>query len=219
MAQGSTARAWARGGTIFAATVLLLVGVYQILLGIAAIAKNNFFVVGPNYAYTVNTTAWGWIHLGIGVVAVLAGFFLFTGTMWARIAGIAMASISAIANFFFLPYYPLWSLLIIAIDVFAIWAIANMNRPDLATISESEYAMARGDYTQTGERWPANPPTGRHYAEPAKEGVSREQAQREASEAMARSGGQGQPGGGQSGMGSAGQGPPTMPRDTQGPPA
>src|SRR5690606_35773567 len=100
MAQtGSTKAAWAVGGTIFAATAMLLVGIWQILLGIAAIARENFFVVGPNYAYEINTTAWGWIHLGIGVLAAVAGFFLFTGATWARAVGIALAVISATANF------------------------------------------------------------------------------------------------------------------------
>jgi hypothetical protein len=95
---------------VLAATLLLLIGIFQIFQGIAAIARDQFYVVGVNYYYRVDTTTWGWIHLGIGIVAVLAGFFLFTGTMWARVVGIALASISAIANFFWAPYYPLWAL-------------------------------------------------------------------------------------------------------------
>ena len=60
----------------------------------------------------------------------LAGFFLFSGAGWARAVGIVLAVLSAIANFFFLPYYPIWSLVIIALDVFVIWALATVRRTD-----------------------------------------------------------------------------------------
>lgn len=222
MAQSSTARAWARGGTVFAATVLLLVGIYQIFLGIAAIVNDKFFVVGPNYAYTVDTTTWGWIHLGIGVVATLAGFFLFTGTMWARILGVTIAGLSAVANFFYLPYYPLWSLLIIAVDIFAIWAIAHAGPREMLGGYPGAAGAFAGEAEQTGQRWPsANQPTGRHWAgEPAKEGMGgRTAAEREQAEAMARPGQTGMPPssgmGGQPGTGGQqpGTGQPGVPRD------
>ena len=181
MARESTRQAWARGGLVLAGTLMLIIGVYQILLGIAAIVNNKFFVVGPNYAYTVNLTAWGWIHLGIGVVVALAGFYLFTASAAAKIIGIALLSISAIANFFFLPYYPLWSLLVIALDIFAIWAIAAVRTDYAAEVMAEERSMAYGGYgpsgtqaqMQTGERWPAeNQPGGRHWApENVKEGA------------------------------------------------
>jgi len=205
MAQSSTAaRTWASGGVVLAATLMLIVGLYQIFMGIAAIAKGSFFVVGLNYAYTVNVGTWGWIHLAIGVIATLTGFALFTGTLWARIAGIALLGISAVANFFFLPYYPLWSLLIIAVDIFAIWAVARSGS-DAAMVGGSEAYAGTGvdsDYgqPQTGERWPAtNATAGRHWAgEPAKEGVARAPVEQESSEAMAQRGmgrDPGQPGG------------------------
>ncbi len=79
MATTSTKQSWARGGLIFAATLMILIGVYQFFVGLAAVVQDNFFVVGPNYTYEIDTTAWGWIHMGIGVLAAVAGFFLFTG--------------------------------------------------------------------------------------------------------------------------------------------
>lgn len=121
----STAQTWAVSGMIFAAAMMVMVGIWQVFVGIAAIAEDNFFVVAPNYTYEIDTTAWGWIHLILGIVVALAGFFLFTGATWARAVGIVLAGISAIANFFFLPYYPLWAIIIIAVDVFVIWALAN----------------------------------------------------------------------------------------------
>ncbi len=218
MAQSSTARAWARGGVVLAATVLLLVGIYQIFLGIAALAKNQFFVVTPNYAYTVNINTWGWIHLGIGIVAALTGLALFTGNLWARIVGVAILVISAVANFFFLPYYPFWSLLIIALDIFAIWAIANTGRGELTSDASmgatAGYGGERGD--QSGDRWPStNQATGRHWAgEPAKEGVgNRGTTERQQAEAMAQPG-MSQPGTSQQGM-SPGMSQPGMSQPPQ----
>jgi hypothetical protein len=122
---GGAKQAWAQGGMIFAAAMLLMLGIWQIFMGIAAIAKGEFFVQAPNYIYKFNVGAWGWIHLIIGIIMVLAGFFLFQGAAWARALGIVIALLSAISNFFFLPYYPFWSIVVIAIDVFVIWALAS----------------------------------------------------------------------------------------------
>jgi hypothetical protein len=130
MTTGGAKQAWAIGGTVFAAAMLLLLGIWQIFLGIAAIARGSFFVAADDYLYQFNVTTWGWIHLILGIVAVVTGFFLFSGAAWARGVGIALAVLSAIANFFFLPYYPIWSLAIIALDVFIIWALATVRRPD-----------------------------------------------------------------------------------------
>jgi hypothetical protein len=122
---GSAKQAWAAGGMVFAALMLVMLGIWQVFQGIAAIAKDDIFVRGPNYTYEFSLTTWGWIHLIIGAVAVIAGFGLFTGAGWARALGIAFAALSAIAQFFFLPYYPLWALTIIALDIFVIWALAT----------------------------------------------------------------------------------------------
>ena len=95
---------------------------------IAAIFEDQFFVVGPNYVYDVDATAWGWIHLILGVVVFFAGAGALTGQTWARVVGITLACLSAVANFFFIPYYPIWSLVIIALDILVIWALAVYGR-------------------------------------------------------------------------------------------
>jgi hypothetical protein len=198
MVSTGTKQSWARGGLIFAGTLMMLIGVYQVFLGIAAILQDDIFVAGPNYTYRVDTTAWGWIHLGIGVLCAVAGFFLFTGATWAKVVGIAMASISAIANFFFLPYYPIWSLLIIAVDVFAIWAIATARSVDEFEPETPAMGTASGfagESTQGTGRWPQeNVAAGRHWApEDVKPGTGQPatdpaQAARERAEAAARGG-------------------------------
>lgn len=116
---------WASGGVIFAATMMIIIGVFQALEGLAAIIDDEFYVVLPNYTFDLDVSAWGWVHLILGIVIALAGFYLFTGSSVAGGVAIGLAALSAIANFFFIPYYPFWSLLIIAIDVFVIWAIAR----------------------------------------------------------------------------------------------
>ena len=119
---------WAIGFTGFAGLMLILIGLYHAIVGFAAIWQNQFYVVTDNYVFRFNVTAWGWIHLIAGVIVLLAGFGVFTGSVWARTIGVIVALLSGIANFMFLPYYPLWSILIIAVDVAVIWALTAHGR-------------------------------------------------------------------------------------------
>lgn len=146
--QGSTARAWAVGGVIFAASMMIMLGIWQIIVGFAALVEDEFFLATPNYTYEIDTTAWGWIHLSIGVIVTLTGFFLFTGATAARVIGIILASLSAIANFLFLPYYPLWALVIIAINIFVIWALASAGSRPVESYAGD--VRGYGDYGQPG---------------------------------------------------------------------
>ena len=125
---------WAIGFVVFAAVMMVLVGTFQVIAGIAAIFEDEFFVVGPNYVYDVDVTAWGWIHLILGLTLVLAGFGALKGATWARVVGITLASLSAISNFFFIPYYPVWSIVIIAADVLVIWALSVYGRRESAAV-------------------------------------------------------------------------------------
>lgn len=116
---------WAIGGLVFASTMMIMLGLFQIFEGLAAIIDDEFFVVLPNYAFEVDTTAWGWIHLIVGVVVLVAGFFLLSGSRVAGTVAIILAVLSAVANFFFIPYYPFWSLLLIAVAIYVIWAVGR----------------------------------------------------------------------------------------------
>jgi hypothetical protein len=116
---------WAVGFTAFAGAIMLMVGIFQAFAGLAAILNDEFFVRRQNYTYDIDITGWGWIHLIIGIVVAAAGFGVFSGATWARAVGITLALLSAIANFFFIPIYPVWAILIIALDVVVIWALAT----------------------------------------------------------------------------------------------
>ena len=113
------------GMVYFAAIMMIVIGVFGAIEGLAAIIKNEFFVVTPNYFITVDASAWGWIHLLLGIIVALAGFALMGGATWARVVGMAVAGLSLLANFLFIPHYPVWSILIIALDVLIIWALVT----------------------------------------------------------------------------------------------
>ena len=111
---------------------MILLGFWGIIVGISAIASDNIFVTNLDYSYDIDLTAWGWIHLILGVIAVLAGFALFSGAVGARVVGIVLAILVAINYFLFLPFYPLWSIIVIALSVFVIWSLATVSRRELA---------------------------------------------------------------------------------------
>ena len=113
----------ASGFTVFAASMLILVGVWNVLEGLAAIIKKEFFVVTANYLFKFDVTAWGWINLVLGILLILAGGGIFAGAVWARTVGIIVAGLAAIASFMWLPYFPVWAILIIAVCVLSIWAL------------------------------------------------------------------------------------------------
>jgi hypothetical protein len=116
---------WAVAGITFGATILLLVGIFEIIAGLAAIFDDDFYVITQNYAFDLDTTAWGWIHLILGILLVLTAWGLYAGQAWAAVTAIVLAVLSAVANFFFIPYYPFWSILMIALAVWVIWALTR----------------------------------------------------------------------------------------------
>ena len=116
------------GWTIFASILLIMIGIFQAISGLVAIVNDTFYVVGEEWIFKFDISTWGWVHLLIGLVMALAGFFLFRGAMWARVVGIVVAVMAAIANFAWLPWYPLWSVIIITVSVFVIWALSVHGR-------------------------------------------------------------------------------------------
>lgn len=114
-------------GMILTAGVLLLIaGLWQTFVGFVALANDTdtVLVSGQKWLFSFNVTAWGWIHLVVGLALILVGIFVLRGALWASIVGIGLAGLSALANFLWLPYYPVWSILIITLDVIIIWALA-----------------------------------------------------------------------------------------------
>ena len=116
---------WATGGVVFAASVMTLIGLFHAISGLVAIIDDEFFVTTRNYTFELDITAWGWIHLVLGGVVFAAGLGLFAQSPWAGVTALFLAMISAVANFFFIPHYPLWALVVIALDLWVIWALTR----------------------------------------------------------------------------------------------
>jgi hypothetical protein len=144
MSDGRDTSGMAVGFTVFAAIMMLMVGVFQALQGLIAIFENEFYVQTRNYLFQFDATTWGWIHLVLGLLVAFAGWGLLSGQTWARVVGITLAALSATANFLFIPYYPFWSLLIITLNIFVIWALTAHGREyrELKD-AEAEYRMHR----------------------------------------------------------------------------
>ena len=124
--ENSTRGAWALGGAAFAGVMLATLGAFQTLQGIAAIADDEVYVRGIKYAYQFDLTTWGWIHLILGVIAVATGIGILAQQTWANAVGIVIAFLSAMSSFAFMPYYPFWSITILAFDIFVIWALCSI---------------------------------------------------------------------------------------------
>jgi hypothetical protein len=120
----------ATGMMVFAAVMLMITGILAVFRGIAAIAEDEVFVSTRNYIFAFDLTGWGWIHLILGAVAVLISMGLFQGAGWARVTGVGIAALVIIANFLSLPAYPVWSVIMIAMSAFIIWALCTPRRGD-----------------------------------------------------------------------------------------
>jgi hypothetical protein len=121
----STSGVMAFGVSTFAGVLLAVVSIFSIVQGIAAIGNDPVFVRGLSYTWEFDVTAWGWIHLLIGLVGLGTGIGILMGQTWGRIMGVFIAGLSMVSNFMFLPYYPFWSLAVIALDVAVIWALCS----------------------------------------------------------------------------------------------
>ncbi|WP_198295466.1 MULTISPECIES: hypothetical protein [unclassified Diaminobutyricimonas] len=113
----------AAGTILVAGIIMIMAGAFQVTQGLVALLNDEFYVRGEEYTFQFDLTSWGWIHLLGGVLLVFAGAAVFRGALWARIVAVVLAVLSAIANFMWLPYYPLWATIIIAFDVLIVWAV------------------------------------------------------------------------------------------------
>ncbi|MGW2253410.1 DUF7144 family membrane protein [Kitasatospora sp. NPDC001660] len=116
---------YATGWTLFAGCLMIFGGLMAMFEGIGSIVNNTRYVITGDYVYRFNVAGWGWLHLFLGVLIMLAGATLFTGAMWARVVGVVIVGLNMIVNFLWLPYYPFWALVLIAIDIFVIWALTG----------------------------------------------------------------------------------------------
>lgn len=117
------ARARRSGWIWFAGAITVLAGLFTAVEGLVALVDRHYYVVGQSGLLVFSLAGWGWLHLIVGALAVLAGIALFAGAQWARVCTVALAGFNALAQLVFLSAYPFWGVIVIALDVLVIWAV------------------------------------------------------------------------------------------------
>jgi hypothetical protein len=120
--------AWAVGYAAFASVLLLMAGIFHFIVGLVAVIEDDFYVVGAEWVFEFDVTSWGWIQMVVGILVFLAGLGILSGNVVARTVGVVLAGLSAVVNFAWLPYYPVWSIVMIALAVAVIWALTVHGR-------------------------------------------------------------------------------------------
>ncbi|MED7951674.1 hypothetical protein [Streptomyces sp. BE303] len=120
---------WAPGLVVFAGVLMLLNGIMEVLRGIMAVHEDEVFLSSARYVFRFDLTGWGWIHIVVGALVAVVGAFVLKGAAWARYTGVFLTAVSAADSFLAMPYYPFWSITVIALDVFIIWALC-VYRPE-----------------------------------------------------------------------------------------
>lgn len=119
---------WEKQGkrvSVLGAILLITAGLFQFFEGLSAARNDQVYESIKDYSYRMDLSGWGWTHMAIGAAALVVGVAILAGQTWAMIAGMVLAGLSAVMNFVFLPYYPTWSMTIIAVDVAVIWALST----------------------------------------------------------------------------------------------
>lgn len=130
MALQAPARQTTSGWIYFAAIMMILGGGLWAIVGLFAVFNDDWVVFGPDNAVLLDITGWGWIHLILGLIAFAAGFLLLQGNLFGRAVAVVMAGVSIVVNFVWLPVLPVWSLVIMVIDVLIIYAVVANPRAD-----------------------------------------------------------------------------------------
>ncbi len=117
-------------GTALAGTLMLLGGLWGVIVGLTALSTNHVYWANPGGGYYYHWTnhGWGWVELILGIVVAAVGVCVFLGIPWARYVGAFVAVLAAIAHFMLIPYSPVWSIVMIAVDAFIIWALLSPRR-------------------------------------------------------------------------------------------
>lgn len=127
-ASGRSGGGGAVAGSVLAGVLMIIAGITGFLSGLAKVIKGGYFTYSSNYAYHWSTKGWGWTELIVGAVVFAAGVCVILGMVWARMLGVVLATLSAVASFLTIPFYPFWSIIVIALDVFIIWALVARRR-------------------------------------------------------------------------------------------
>ncbi len=123
MAKNDTNVSGWTGWVFFAGFMMILAGVLQTITGLTALLNSKWLVVGERGLLVFNFTTWGWVHLLTGLIILMAGFSVMHGAAWARAVGVVLATVSFVANMAWVNTYPIWSIIIMVVDVLVIYAL------------------------------------------------------------------------------------------------
>lgn len=124
---------WAVGWTAFASFMMVLMGGGWIVTGLVGIVDDGFYVAAGDWIFKFSSTTWGWIHLILGIVILASAFGLLTGAVWARIVGVILAVFAGLAAFSWLPWYPVWAIVLVGVSIAVIWAL-TAHGEDITTV-------------------------------------------------------------------------------------
>lgn len=124
---------WWLGPIAFAAVMIAMAGLFNVISGSVALFSDDIFVVGPRGALVLNATGWGWVHLLFGIMLVATGVGVLMGALWAQLVAIVLVAVNMCSQLLLLPAYPLWSVVIIAVDALALWALM-MHSDEVASL-------------------------------------------------------------------------------------
>jgi hypothetical protein len=117
------ASVWTIGFISFASVMMVILGTFHIINGLSAVIDDSFYVVREGFDLEIDTTTWGWLHILGGILLLAGSLGLLMGATWARVIAIFFAILSVIWNFYSIPYYPAWSILMMAVALGVIWAL------------------------------------------------------------------------------------------------
>ncbi|KFU76067.1 hypothetical protein SAMN04489729_2424 [Amycolatopsis lurida] len=120
--RSGTRPVWA-GWIVFASVIMLILGAFDVIAGIVALVRGDYYISGPEYSLVLDVTGWAWAHLVGGTLVAVSGVFLISGAIWARVVAVLFAAGNAVTHLVFLSAHPLWSMLVIALCVTVIWAV------------------------------------------------------------------------------------------------
>ncbi len=121
---------WRYGTMLFAGMAMLISGILGFIRGLTALFDNTLFVSTPRYVFAFDVTTWGWIHLVWGVALAVVGGLILAGRPIGRVLGLAPVTIAIVMNFASMPLYPFWSVSLLILNAFVIWALCTAVVPD-----------------------------------------------------------------------------------------
>ncbi|HET6988954.1 MAG TPA: hypothetical protein VFI00_20170 [Kribbella sp.] len=125
------------GWLLFAGVMMIVLGMLHAFQGFVALFEEEFYLVGKRgLAIHVDYRVWGWIHLFLGLIVIAAGIGLLNGRLWARIVTVVLAVVSTLVSAAFLSAYPIWSTIMIAVDILVIWAV-TVHGDEMRTMRET----------------------------------------------------------------------------------